>query len=75
MLEKNWVDCPVCGAKGNMRPLEGQRERFSPAGYPPIEISGLDGQFCEICGDGFWSQESERRIARLLSEKIGHPDE
>jgi YgiT-type zinc finger domain-containing protein len=75
MPESDWVDCPACGAKRSMRPLEGQSERFTPAGYSSIEISGLDGNFCETCGDGFWSRDSERRIARLLSENIAHPDE
>lgn len=73
MREKQWVDCPSCGAKKSMRRLKGQDERYNPAGYPPLDISDLDGQFCEYCGEGFWSQKSERRIARLLAEHMaGH---
>lgn len=67
MREKKWTDCPACGARGSMRQRAGQSERIQPAGYPPLDISELDGQFCSACGDGFWSMRSERRITRLLA--------
>jgi len=51
-----------------MRARKNLDERFNLTGYPPLDFSGLDGQFCEVCGDGFWSLKSERRIARQLSE-------
>jgi hypothetical protein len=74
MREKKWVDCPVCGAKKSMQTKKNQKERFNCPGYPPVDISGLDGQFCESCGEGFWSLKSERRIARRLAEHMADHD-
>jgi hypothetical protein len=74
MREKKWVDCPACGAKKSMRRTQNLDERLNPRGYPPLDISGLDGQFCEACGEGFWSLKSERRIGRLLAEHMARHD-
>lgn len=74
MRTKKWTDCPVCGSKKTMRVRKNLGERFIPNGYPPLDIDGLDGQFCESCGDGFWSVKSERRIARLLAEHRAEHD-
>lgn len=74
MREKKWTDCPACGAKGSMHRKKGQEERFNPPGYPPLDVSDLDGQFCEACGEGFWSLKSERRIARLLAGHMADYD-
>ena len=74
MRARKWVDCPACGAKGSMQARKNQEERFNPCGYPPLDIAGLDGQFCNTCGDGFWSLQSERRIARLLGEHMAEHD-
>jgi len=70
MSEKKWIDCPACGAKNSMRKRMRQKERFNPSGYPPLDISGLDGQFCDSCGEGFGSLKSERTITRRLAMKI-----
>lgn len=74
MREKKWVDCPACGGKKTMRSKKNLSERFMPAGYPPLDIRGLDGQFCESCGEGFWSLKSEKYIARLLAEHMAEHD-
>ena len=74
MREKKWTDCPACGTKKSMQRKKSQGERFNPSGYPPLDISGLDGQFCETCGEGFWSLKSERLIARLLAEHMAQHD-
>ncbi len=74
MREKKWIDCPACGAKKSMRRKKGQEERFNPCGYPPLDVSGLDGQFCGSCAEGFWSLKSERLIARLLAEHMAQHD-
>ena len=74
MREKKWIDCPVCGSKGSMRKKRGIRELAELKGYPSVEIDGLSGQFCEICGDGFWSLRSERKIARELTEHMAQHD-
>jgi hypothetical protein len=74
MREKKWIDCPVCGATNSMRARKNLSERFVPSGYPPVDISGLDGRFCDECGEGFWSLQSERKIARLLGEHRARHD-
>jgi hypothetical protein len=74
MREKIWIDCPACGAKGGMRRQKDLTERFNPKGYPPVDVHGLDGQFCDACGDGFWSLKSERLIARRLAEHMARHD-
>ena len=74
MREKKWVHCPACGAKDSMRVKKNIEERFQPSGYPPLDISALDGQFCESCGEGFWSLNSERSIAHLLAEHMAEHD-
>jgi hypothetical protein len=74
MREKKWVDCPACGSKERMRRRKELRERFHTSGYPPLDIPHLDGQFCESCGEGFWSLKSERLIARLLAEHMAEYD-
>ena len=74
MREKKWIDCPVCGASRTMRKQTAIRHRFHPRGYTPIDIDGLDGQFCEACGDGFWSLKSEKTISRTFGEHMAHED-
>ena len=74
MREKEWIDCPACGAKRSMHKKKNQTERFIPSGYPPLDVSGLEGQFCKSCGEGFWSLKSERLIARLLAEHMARHD-
>ncbi len=74
MREKKWIDCPVCGSKGTMRYSKGLEERFNPPGYEPIEVSDLDGSFCQECGDGFWSLKSKAAIARQLADNMARQD-
>lgn len=74
MREKKWVDCPACGTRDSMQAGNDLSERFNPAGYAPVDITGLDGQFCTSCGEGFWSLKSERRIARHLAEHMARQD-
>ena len=64
----------MCGAKGAMHVKKNLTERINPSGYSPLDISGLDGQFCSSCGDGFWSIKSERRIAQMLAEHMAEQD-
>lgn len=70
VLEK----CPVCGAKASMNARKNLKEQFNPPGYPPVKISGLQGQFCDACGEGFWSLKSEQRIAQRLAEHMAEHD-
>ncbi len=50
------------------------RERVHHPDYPPLDIEDLDGQFCAVCDDGFWSLKSERKIERLLAEHMAKHD-
>jgi excisionase family DNA binding protein len=50
------------------------RQRFHPKGYAPVEVDELDGQFCQTCGDGFWSLKSEKAISRTLGEHMAKED-
>lgn len=63
MRDKKWVDCPACGSKGSMEFRTDVTETRTPKGYPAVEIRGLKGYFCNVCGDGVWLRESENRIA------------
>ncbi|MBM3288677.1 MAG: hypothetical protein FJY92_00860 [Candidatus Hydrogenedentes bacterium] len=75
MREKKWVDCPICGSKNSMKARRGITEHFEIAGYPaPGKLIGLSGQFCSVCGDGFWSLASERKIARYLAHHMAEHD-
>ena len=67
MREKKWKDCPACGAKDSMHHKSGITEKINLAGYSPLEINGLEGQFCTVCGEGFWSVKSEKKISHLLA--------
>jgi YgiT-type zinc finger domain-containing protein len=57
-----------------MHQRAGIKDVFEPAGYASIEVKGLDGQFCGLCGEGFWSLKSERKIAKELSEHMAKQD-
>ena len=37
-------------------------------------MDGPNGQFCEVCGEEFWSLKSERRIATRLTEYMAEHD-
>ncbi len=74
MREKKWIDCPVCGAKNSMRLKKNLSETVSVDGDEPAEISGLHGQFCEACGEGFWSLASERKLAREAAAYYAQKD-
>ncbi len=74
MREKKWIDCPACGAKKSMHSEKNLSEGFHPSSYPPLDVSSLDGQFCDACGEGFWSLKSERRIACLLAQHMAAHD-
>lgn len=74
MRETKWVDCPACGAKKSMRTRKGLHEIIRIQGYSPLDITGLDGQFCSSCGEGFWSLASERAIARRIAEHKASED-
>jgi len=74
MKEKIWIDCPSCGSKGSMKPKKNLSETYSPEGYTSIIIKNLDGQFCNICGDGFYSLKSEKIIKATMAEEKARQD-
>lgn len=65
--EKEWKDCPVCGAKNSMYWMENKDEIFR---YKDIliEIKDLRGQFCRMCLDGFWDGDSNRKIQEAIQK-------
>lgn len=74
MREKKWVDCPVCGAKGAMKHKVKIMESIKPMGYEPIMIGPLDGQFCTVCGEGFYSRAAMRIRTKQLAEAKAKQD-
>ncbi|MBI2435407.1 MAG: type II toxin-antitoxin system MqsA family antitoxin [Candidatus Hydrogenedentes bacterium] len=74
MREKKWIDCPICGAKKSMRHERGLHEDFELPEYPALRVPKLDGQFCSVCGEGFWSLKSERNIAERVAEHMAAVD-
>ncbi len=74
MQESIGEDCPLCGTKKSMKTAKRLSTRRIPRGYPPLDIDGLEGQFCDVCGDGFWTPKSEQTISRLLAEHMAKHD-
>ncbi|HRZ18574.1 MAG TPA: hypothetical protein P5136_00785 [Methanofastidiosum sp.] len=67
---KGWEgkDCPICGAKDSMKHRTGLREEFISNEFPSFVVENLDGDFCEICDEGFYSQESLEKIGFKFRE-------
>lgn len=66
--DREWIDCICCGALGSMVFKNDVSQTFgSPKfGIEPYEITGLAGHFCTECGDGFFTQKSERKIDAIM---------
>lgn len=60
---KAWENCPTCGAQGTMKYENDVTETRTAKDGRPVEIPGLDGFFCSVCGEGILSDASEKRIA------------
>lgn len=58
---KKLVDCPSCGAKGTMKYKKDISETFRH-----ITIYNLNGLFCSICNEGFFSEKSTKKISKAL---------
>lgn len=74
MKEKKWTDCPSCGSKGTMKSKKGIYETYNLKGYAPIKVGPLEGQFCSVCGDGFYSIKSERILNSQIAESKAKQD-
>jgi YgiT-type zinc finger domain-containing protein len=74
MKEKKWIDCPSCGSKGSMKTKKNLCETYSIKGYAPITIDHLDGQFCTVCGEGFYSIASEKLIKATVADEKAKQD-
>lgn len=59
---KAWANCPTCGAQGTMNFKTDVMETRTSKGGASVEIPGLEGFFCEVCGDGILSDDSEKKI-------------
>ncbi|MEM7184782.1 MAG: hypothetical protein AAF518_28060 [Spirochaetota bacterium] len=70
--DKEWIDCPVCGAKDSMVWKTNVTETFKSKalGIEPYQVTGLEGHFCSECGDGFFTRKSENKIrAEMVRQK------
>jgi hypothetical protein len=74
MKEKKWVDCPCCGSKGTMKIKSGIHETYRLQGYKPIRIGPLEGSFCSICREGFYTLKSEKFIHSRVAEEKAKQD-
>ncbi len=68
MKEKRWIDCPLCGSKGTMEYKKNISEKYCHNDCKPITIDHLDGQFCTVCKDGFFSIKSMKKINSTLAD-------
>lgn len=74
MKEKKWIDCPSCGSKGTMKYRKNISEKYHHNNYKPITIDHLDGQFCTVCNEGFFSIKAMKRINSILAEEKAKQD-
>jgi len=74
MKLKKWKDCPSCGAKGSMKYKKNITETFNIEGYEPFIIVSLDGYFCSVCSEGFYSNKSEKIINSNLADEKAKQD-
>ena len=71
MNDKVWVNCPCCGAAGSMEYRENVFDKMKVKDYPdPIEVGPLCGYFCKICGDGFYTKDSVKKLELQVLEGI-----
>ena len=57
-----------------MKSKKNLSETYLPQGYTAITIKNLDCQFCNICGDGFYSLKSEKIIKATMAEEKARQD-
>lgn len=74
MREKKWVDCPICGSKKSMRQRTNFNKKVKLKDYPALTIKGLDGQFCNVCKDGFLSKKADRVFYGSVAEHRARVD-
>lgn len=70
MIEKVWVDCPICGAKGSMAFKSSIYDKVARKGHQPVEVGPLEGYFCKVCDDGFYTRESLDRREQQIAEIV-----
>ena len=68
MREKQWVNCPSCGAQGSMKLKKRVYDTFKSKDYDPIKVGPLGGYFCRKCNDGIYTLASRRVIQPQLAE-------
>ena len=68
MKDKNWVDCPLCGSKNSMVFKSNLSENYQIKNYGSVKITGLEGQFCKVCKDGFYNIKSQNHINAAVAE-------
>ena len=68
MKQKEWKNCPVCGAMESMKLKKHTYQDFPSKFYPSIKIGPLDIFECNKCHDGIYTIESNNLIQTKLSE-------
>ncbi|EMY78919.1 hypothetical protein LEP1GSC060_0845 [Leptospira weilii serovar Ranarum str. ICFT] len=68
MRNKEWIDCPSCGAKSSMILKSNVTENYSVKDYGFIKITGLNGHFCKVCKDGIFTRKSQNHINSVVAE-------
>jgi YgiT-type zinc finger domain-containing protein len=67
MKDKVWKDCPICGMKNSMEFREGVKFHVGTRkNLVERTVTGLSGFFCTECGEGFFSEESNKRVNDAL---------
>lgn len=74
MKQKEWKNCPACGAKGSMNLKKYLRKRFDSKSYPSIQIGPVSLFECKQCHDGIYTLESSNLIEAKLSEHKARHD-
>ncbi len=66
---KDMKDCVICGSKGSMEYRTGKEITFTSKKYSNLVVKDLDGYFCNVCNDGFYTKESNDRIGEEMKKK------
>lgn len=74
MKQKEWTDCPSCGAVGSMRLKRGRHKSFEDKKSPPIKIGPLSEYVCRECSDGVYTISSNNLIEAKLAEHRARHD-
>jgi len=61
MKQKQWKDCPVCGAKDSMYFKRTLKQEIHLKNYPLLTLSKLEGYQCRECSEAILNIRPCRR--------------